>query len=221
MSLAFPRICPLGDSALTVTLGNTIELELHQRVLRFAESVRALRLVHVREIVPAYAAVTVFYNPLYQTYADLAKRLQDLAQGALTAPVPTTAPKPGKTWEVPVRYDGPDLPAVAEARGLTEAEVVRLHTARDYSVYLLGFAPGFAYLGPLDAALKMPRRELPRRSIKPGTVAIAGEQTAIYPLATPGGWHLLGHTDLRPFDAQREPAILFSPGDTVRFVAIN
>lgn len=221
MSLAFPRICPLGDSALTVTLGNTIEPATHQRVLGFAEAVRTLRLVHVREIVPAYAAVTVFYNPLYQSYADLAKRLQDLAQHAVTAPAVAKAASAGKTWEVPVRYDGPDLAAVAKARGLSEAEVVRLHSSRDYSVYLLGFAPGFAYLGPLDEALKMPRRELPRRSIKPGSVAIAGEQTAIYPLATPGGWHLLGHTELRPFDAAREPAVLFSPGDTVRFVPLS
>lgn len=84
---------------------------------------------------------------------------------------------------------------------------------------MLGFAPGFAYLGPLDDSLVLPRRELPRRSVKPGSVAIAGAQTAIYPLSTPGGWHLLGHTDLKPFDAAREPAVLFAPGDTVRFVA--
>lgn len=220
MTPAFPRICPLGDSALTVTLGDSIESQTHQRVLGFAEAVRALRLVNIREIVPAYAAVTVFYNPLFQSYADLAKRLQEVAQQSMTAAAPKHAPAPGKVWEVPVRYDGPDLAAVAQARGLSETEVVRLHTARDYSVYLLGFAPGFAYLGPLDTALKMPRRELPRRTVKAGTVAIAGEQTAIYPLNTPGGWHLLGHTDLRPFDAQRDPAVLFSPGDTVRFVAI-
>ncbi|HEV8198267.1 MAG TPA: 5-oxoprolinase subunit PxpB, partial [Gemmatimonadales bacterium] len=118
---------------------------------------------------------------------------------------------------IPVRYDGPDLAYVARETGLTEREVIRLHAEPEYRVYLLGFAPGFAYLGDLDPALVLPRRSAPRLRVPAGAVAIGGAQTGVYPLATPGGWHLIGSTSLKMFDPAREPAALLRAGDRVRF----
>ncbi|HEX9167224.1 MAG TPA: 5-oxoprolinase subunit PxpB, partial [Gemmatimonadales bacterium] len=126
-------------------------------------------------------------------------------------------PEPGREWVIPVRYDGPDLEWVAARTGLNPDEVVRRHSARLYTVYLLGFVPGFAYLGELDPTLVLPRRSTPRQRVPAGSVAIAGAQTAVYPLATPGGWHLIGQTTLRLFDPEREPPALLAAGDTVRF----
>jgi KipI family sensor histidine kinase inhibitor len=206
-------VYPLGEYALTAVLGERIDRELHGRVLTLAQQAR--RLPHVLEVVPAYAAVTVFYDPLRVGYAGISAQVREIAaRAAATAPFSA-----GKYWEVPTVYDGPDLEVVARATGLDATEVVALHSGTTYTVFMLGFAPGFAYLGPLDRALELPRRAVPRTRMNPGAVAIAGRQTAIYPLPTPGGWHVLGHTSLTLFDVRRERAALFAPGDTVRFVS--
>jgi KipI family sensor histidine kinase inhibitor len=125
----------------------------------------------------------------------------------------------GRQVDIPVRYDGPDLDHVAAHCGLSANEVVQRHTAAEYVVYFLGFQPGFAYLGGLDEALHTPRRAEPRLSVPAGSIGIGGAQTGIYPLATPGGWQLIGHTDMPLFDPQAEPPTLLAPGDRVRFVA--
>ncbi|HLB54334.1 MAG TPA: 5-oxoprolinase subunit PxpB, partial [Gemmatimonadales bacterium] len=122
---------------------------------------------------------------------------------------------------IPVRYDGPDLEEVSARTSLTREEVIRRHTAPEYLVYLLGFAPGFGYLGDLDPALILPRRSAPRTRVPAGSVAIAGAQTAVYPLETPGGWHLIGRTTLSLFDPRRDPPALLAPGDRVRFEALE
>lgn len=227
MSGAGPRIVPLGESAWTVVLGDTVDRALLQRVTLLAGRISAAAIPGLVEIVPAYATVTVFF----EGDAERCRR----ALSAICHPEPE--PREGEGAEssprsdhqvaqcrlhtIPVHYDGPDLDHVARATGLSHDEIIRRHSAPEYLVYLLGFAPGFAYLGDLDPALVLPRRPSPRTRVPAGSVAIAGAQTAIYPLTTPGGWHLLGRTSVRCFDPGREPAALFRAGDRVRFEAIR
>ena len=143
----------------------------------------------------------------------------DLAALAALTPVDAAALEP-RTVVVPVRYDGPDLAEVAELTGLAEDEVVRRHSGALYTVAFTGFAPGFGYLTGLDPALRVPRRDAPRTRVPAGSVAIAGEYAGVYPRATPGGWRLLGRTDVVLFDPDRDPPGLFGPGDRVRFEAL-
>jgi KipI family sensor histidine kinase inhibitor len=206
------RVHPLGDSALTVVLGEGVDLALARRVHRLARRVRDAELTGVREVVPAYGTLGVFYDPLATTHDVLATALAALG----VAPDPDDAEE-GTEHRILVRYDGEDLAAVAESCGLLPAEVVALHASASYTVFFLGFVPGFAYLGPLPAPLHLPRRPSPRPRVPAGSVAIAGDQTAIYPLPTPGGWHLLGHTDAPMWDPRRVPPARLAPGDRVRF----
>lgn len=216
--MSWLRLTPLGDGAITVALGDGVALALNARIHRLAAAVRAASLPGVVDVVPAYAALTVHYEPLHQDYDALAALLAPLAEAAM-GEVPATAPAPSVLLhEIPVRYDGPDLADVARRTGMAPDEVVRRHAAITYTVYLLGFVPGFAYLGDLDASLVLPRRADPRPRVPAGAVAIAGRQTAVYPLPTPGGWHLIGHTDASLFDPGRTPPTLLGPGDHVRFV---
>lgn len=211
-----PRAAPLGDTALTLTLGDTVDPRTGARVRSVARAIRAAAHPAVRDVVPAYCAVSVFYDPLHVDYADLARDLLALASSDATAEDDC-----GRLIEIPVVYDGPDLADVARATGLAEGEVVRRHAEATYRVYLLGFAPGFAYLGEVDEALRLPRRASPRTRVPAGSVAIAGAQTAVYPLTTPGGWHLLGRTDVAMWDVARDPPALLAVGDRVRFVAVD
>ncbi|MDB4948913.1 MAG: allophanate hydrolase [Gemmatimonadetes bacterium] len=209
-----PRADPLGDSALTLTFGETVDAATSARVHAAAQAVRAAGIAAVRDVVPAYAALSVFYDPLHTDYADIVAQVLALSvDGGSVASLDA-----GPLVEIPVRYDGPDLEDVARATGLSPREVMDLHAATEYRVYLLGFAPGFAYLGDLDPALHLPRRPSPRTRVPAGSVAIAGAQTAVYPLATPGGWHLLGSTAAAMWDVRRDPPALLAVGDRVRFV---
>ncbi len=214
-----PRLLPLGESAWTLVLGDRVDPALHRQVVRLARAIAAKPPAGVREIVPAYAAVTVFCDP----QADAAAIGRELAH-LTSLPLPGDGPGPtsdSRLVTIPTRYDGADLDLVARRTGLTRDEVIRRHTGPEYVVYLLGFAPGFAYLGELDPALRLPRRDSPRLQVPAGSVAIAGAQTAVYPLATPGGWHLLGRTELALFDRTRTPPALLRPGDRVRFEDIG
>lgn len=213
----FPRVEPLGDSALLVVLGEGTDPSLMARVVGLAERIGRARLAGVHDVVPAYGSVAVFFDALRQAGEPLAEQLVLAAQ----APeVPADAPR-RVTHVLPVRYDGPDLADVAERTGLSPAEVIRRHSEPAYDVHFLGFAPGFAYLGPLDAALVLPRRAEPRRRVPVGSVAIAGAQTGVYPLETPGGWHLIGRTETVLFDPGRDPPNLLAPGDRVRFSPVG
>ena len=152
-------------------------------------------------------------------WSTLLLRTTDGSAPVLPEPATLSAPDP-RSVEIPVRYDGPDLADVARRTGLSEHEVVTRHTAGAYTVAFLGFAPGFPYLRGLDPALRVPRHASPRTSVPAGSVGVAGEQTGIYPRASPGGWQLLGRTDLVLFDLDRDPPALLSAGDRVRFVAV-
>ena len=219
---ADPRLAPLGDGAVTVTLGDRVELALNRRVHRLAAAVAAAGIPGVIDVVPAYATLSVFYEPLHTSYADVAGALAPLV-AALDASAADAARETGDAdatapHVIPVVYDGPDLAEAAARLGLAPDEVVRRHAGRVYTVYLLGFVPGFAYLGDLDPRLALPRRASPRPRVPPGSVAIASRQTAVYPLATPGGWHLIGRTDVPLLDVARTPPTALAPGQRVRFV---
>ena len=208
-----------SDSALCVIFGDEISEKINDRVRAFARAVEDARIPGVVETVPAYCAVTVHYAPERIGYLRLYERLYGLLETAEAG-----APEPGRVLSVPVLYGGdhgPDLAFVARHAGLTEAEAVALHTAPDYRVYMLGFLPGFCYLGGLDERLHTPRLTTPRVRIPAGAVGIAGGQTGIYPLPSPGGWQLIGQTPLRLYDPHRETPILLEAGMTLRFYAVG
>jgi KipI family sensor histidine kinase inhibitor len=219
-----PSILPLGEGAWTVTLGDRVDARIHRQVISLVERIVDAGLPDVVEIVPAYAAVTVFFDPGSTDAEDLRKALATLAARPTSHPAvhpSSNQPSSARLVTIPVRYDGPDLAGVSTETGLPRDEVIRRHSAPEYRVYLLGFAPGFAYLGNLDPSLVLPRRATPRTRVPAGAVAIAGAQTAVYPLATPGGWHLIGSTSLLMFDPAREPAALLAAGDRVRFEPLS
>jgi inhibitor of KinA len=212
-----PRALPLGDSAITIQLGETKSPMLLRNVHDAAALIRAERLEYVDDVVPAYLAVTVFYDPLKRTYTEAAEQLL----GILSQPRELTSSDATREHVIRVRYDGVDLAAVASTAGLRVDEVIQLHAGKIYTVDLLGFVPGWAYLSELDPRLQIPRREQPRPRVAAGSVAIAASQTGVYPLDTPGGWHILGKTDVVMFDASRNPPSLLKAGDTVKFEPIR
>lgn len=214
-----PRYSPLGDAAVTIVLGDGISRELSQRVLMAAEAIRSAGTEGVLEVVPAYASLAVFYDPGRVTYSTLLARMSAVVeQRRQAAEVPAANPR---TIRIPVRYNGEDLREVAEKTGHTTEEVIALHSATDYHVYVIGFVPGFAYLGELDPTLVLPRRSTPRKRVPAGSVAIAEAQTAVYPFSTPGGWHLIGTTEVKMFNSEASEPSLLRVGDTVRFDVIS
>jgi len=212
------RVVPLGDRAVLIQLGSTIDDETHRRVRAVSARLASRTVPGMIEVVPAFASVAVHYDPARAPYIRFAEAVQaalaDLGEESLPTP---------RTVEIPVRYggeDGPDLGVVAAAHGLSADDVVRLHSAATYRVYMLGFAPGFPYLGGLPESLATPRRAEPRTTVPAGSVGIGGSQTGIYPLTTPGGWQIIGRTSLSLFDALRMPPTLLAIGDIVRFRAV-
>ena len=209
------RAVPLGDSAITIVLGAERSTELLNRVHATAAALAVERLAEVQDIVPAYLGVAVFYDSLQASFSDMAAKLLAICDRRTAS---TADSDKIREHEIPVTYDGADLAQVSASTGLSVDEVIARHSGRLYSVDLLGFVPGFAYLSELDSALQLPRRSQPRPRVPAGSVAIAGAQTAVYPLDTPGGWHIIGRTDRVMFDPSRDPPALLSAGDMVRFV---
>ena len=216
-------ITPLGDSAVTLEIKSDIIQILSSMIATEASSIERSEIPGVTDVVASYESITIHYDPLRIGYSDLKSQL--LSRGRIGEKV---GGDPGfrimvpggviTTHEIPVTYDGEDLEEVATRTGLTPNEVIAIHTATTYKVLVIGFVPGFAYLGPLDPRLVLPRREAPRKRVPPGSVAIAEAQTGVYPSATPGGWHLIGTTSSKLFDPDRDRPALFSVGDRVEFV---
>ena len=205
------RIHPLGDTALLAELGTRLDTALNTRAIGLASALKKRR--DVRQAVAGYASVTVHFDPDLATHESLGAAIKRLA-----AKRPREA-IPGRLHRIPVVYDGPDLNDVARALDLSIEAVVAAHTRPIYRVFLVGFVPGWAYLGPLPEELELPRRAVPRTQVPPGAVAIAGRQTGIYPLAVPGGWHLIGSSSVKLFLPDSDPPCLFRAGDRVKFFA--
>lgn len=208
----------VGDSAILVTWHGATE-QRAGAVCELASHAQRMEAPPFEELVPGIASVLFVYDPLRWTAPDVWQQIVPvlLFQGQAT----TAAPK---TIDIGVRYggdDGPDLHAVAQACGLSPVEVIALHTARPYPVLMLGFMPGFPYLGDLDPRLRLPRRSTPRTLVPAGSVAIANDQTGIYPRPSPGGWHILGRTTVLLFDPMHDPPAALAPGDLVRFHALD
>ena len=220
------HIEPLGDCAALVHLGDGIDVQLSARSVAVAATIQAAALPGLLDVAPAYASVCVRYDPCAwigddasTPFARFSARLQQCVESAHDTEYAESAP----VCEIPLCYGGefgPDLDAVAQHSGLAPDEVIARHSASEYRVAMLGFAPGFPYLLGLDAALHMPRRASPRTHVAAGSVAIGGAQTGIYPRTLPGGWQVIGRTPLQLFDAARNPPALLAPGQRVRFRVI-
>ncbi|NDC77957.1 MAG: 5-oxoprolinase subunit PxpB [Chitinophagia bacterium] len=225
------RVYALGDRAVTVSFGDVVSEDAARFVASLRRSLELQPLAGMEEMVPSYTTLTVYYDPerirrseagaLAGTVSDwvakaLGDRLSDGVDGEAEALLPPV--------EVPVCYEGafaPDLDVVAGHTDLTADKVIELHTSVTYRVYLIGFVPGFPYMGMTDPRLEVPRRAEPRLRIAAGSVGLAGRQTGIYPIETPGGWQVIGRTPLRLFDARREPCCLLEAGMRVRFRRIG
>ncbi len=209
------RIYRFGENALVLAHEPPASIDVQRRIWAVASNAR--RWPGVTEAVVGMNNVTLFFEHGSNCGA-LEAALSDAWKIYRGEPVA------GKVHDIAVRYGdgfGPDLAEVAQRCGMTEPEAVRLHCEREYQVYFLGFQPGFAYLGDLNERLQLPRRSEPRSAVMAGSVAVAGLQTAIYPVRAPGGWHIIGRTEVRPFDPGRAQPVLFSPGDRVRFHAVS
>ena len=212
-------IVPAGDAVLLVAFAARLDAAINARVVWMADALRRLRWPGVRDVVPAYHSLAVYFDPLRTDIERLAPQLERLAVQSRETPVPDVTVR-----EVPVCYGGiygPDLDAIAESTGLAAETIIARHAAPEYRVFMVGFMPGFAYLGPVDPSIAVPRRATPRIRVPVGSVGIAGQQTGIYPSETPGGWMLIGRTPLRPFQPGRDEPFALKPGDAVRFVAID
>lgn len=213
------QLLPLGDVAVLVQFSQTITLEAHRQVRSLSNYLDQHPLPGMIEYIPAFTSVAVMYDMLRTTYSDVSSRLLEII-GSIEQPVDEQV----NTVEIPVCYGGelgPDLEFVARHNGLTEEDVIRLHSAGEYLVYMIGFAPGFPYLGGMNEQISAPRRNTPRLSIPIGSVGIAGAQTGVYPIETPGGWQLIGRTPLRLFQPDQNPPSLLQAGDVVRFRPIS
>jgi len=215
------RVSPASETMWLVELAARIDEQVNQQAIDLAEQLRRCRLQGVRDVVPAYCTVGVHFDPLITDLATLEATIA--AVTAAYEPSTHAEPTPSVV-EIPVRYggdDGPDLESLATWAGCSPQEVVERHVAREYRVYMLGFVPGFAYLGKVDPRIAAPRHRTPRERVATGSVGIAGEQTGVYPLATPGGWQIIGRTDVQMFDLSRTPSALLAAGSRVRFVPVS
>jgi inhibitor of KinA len=213
------KIVPAGDSVLIVEFEERIDPVVNAAAIGLAEAIEAAQLAGVRDVVPTYRSVAIYFDPLRTSADALVERIQ---HGAAQAPSAVTEAR--TSLRVPVCYGGefgPDLESVAAFADASAADVIRIHTSATYRVFMLGFVPGFAYLGIVDSRIAMPRHPAPRVRVPWGSVGIAGPQTGIYPADTPGGWQLIGRTPIKPFDANRAEPFLMKPGDAVQFYPVD
>jgi inhibitor of KinA len=213
------RLVPAGDAALTAEFDDRIDPGLNASVTALASAIRDERIRGVRDIVPTFRSVTVYFDALATDVGHLSRRLRELSESQDALSIAR-----GSVIDIPICYGGefgPDLDAVAQYGGLAADEVVAAHTAPTYRAYMLGFLPGFAYLGLVDMRIAAPRQATPRRAVAAGSVGIAGPQTGVYPYASPGGWNIIGRTPLVIFEPSRATPALVAAGDSVRFHGID
>lgn len=216
-----PKILPAGDSAVLVEFGEVIDPDVNSRVYALFDSVEKSLGDKVIEMIPTYRSLLVVYNPIEITFGEMSDQVGGLLDGIQGE---SDSSVTREIIELPVVYggeDGPDLYHVAEHAGISPQEVIDIHSGTGYLVYMLGFAPGFPYLGGLDERIACPRLTTPRVKVPAGSVGIAESQTGVYPNASPGGWQLIGRTAVPLFDVQRENPSLIKPGAEVRFVPVD
>lgn len=212
------RLLASGDTALVVEFGETVDRAINALVMALADRIEAAKPAGVVELVPTFRSLMVHYDPVATSHAVLADEMRRLLVDL------DTAERAGRLWHIPVCYEGdlaPDLEDVARATKLSTGDVVATHSGTIYQVYCVGFLPGFPYMGDLPAALELPRRTSPRIRLPQGSVCMAMRMTGVYPIESPGGWHLLGRTPVRLFDRRRVDAVLMAPGDRVKFEPIG
>jgi inhibitor of KinA len=220
-------IAPLGDSAIIVDFGNVIEASINRKVFAFSQAIKEALIDGIYDIVPAYSSVTVHYDPVAivtrnankPAYKVIKEQLKNLLLEGFEE-----LNEKARRLRIPVCYSekyGWDLEEMSIATKLPVEEIIAIHTAKIYRVFMVGFLPGFAYMGEVDERIAVPRKAEPRQKIEEGYVGIAGKQTGIYPLASPGGWQIIGRTYLKLFDKDKEEPSLFAPGDEVQFFSIS
>ena len=213
------KILTAGDSALLIEFEQKIAPEINAQITAFVHLLKEQHIEGVTDLIPAFTSLLINYDPRVIGYKDLKARIEEL----LKIEVSEEASEE-RVFEIPVCYGGeygPDIANIAENAGLSEQEVIDIHCSKDYLIYMLGFLPGFVYLGGLDERIHTPRLANPRISIPAGSVGIAASQTGIYPLNSPGGWQLLGMTPVKTYDPERETPILVEAGDYIRFVPVT
>jgi KipI family sensor histidine kinase inhibitor len=213
-----PRLRPSGDLAVLVEYGDGIDPAVNEKVRAAATLLRRNLPEGVLDIIPAYRSLSLRYDPLLTSPERLSRALEELEGHLREVEIP-----PPRVVEIPVLYggaQGPDLGFVAAHSGLDPEEVVAIHAGTDYPIYMIGFTPGFCYLGGLDTRIATPRRETPRTLLPGGSVGIAEAQTGVYPVDSPGGWQIIGRTPLRLFAPERENPFLYEAGDRIRFVPV-
>jgi inhibitor of KinA len=220
-------ISPLGDSALIVCFGNIISEEINSKVLLLVQAIEKAGLVAVKDVVPAYSSVAVYYDVIAimkehtntSAFKLMSEQIETLLSQSLASPYTAF-----RNMQIPVCYSlkyGLDLADITEQTKLSAEEIINLHTSKKYKVYMIGFLPGFAYMGTVDERIAVPRKLEPRLRIEAGSVGIAGRQTGIYPLASPGGWQVVGRTPVKLFNKEKEDPVFFRAGDQVQFYSIT
>ncbi len=216
---SYARYLLSGDSAVVVEFGEEIDPETNECVSGMFYLVESSGITGVIECVPTYRSLMIVYDPVQIPFKKLLERLKALEPQLKNVKTP-----PRSLVEIPTLYGGefgPDLEFVARHNELDPEEVIGIHSQTDYRVYMLGFTPGFPYLGGMDRRISAPRLERPRGKVAPGSVGIAGEQTGIYSIESPGGWRIIGRTPIRFFVPERKPSVFIEPGDLLRFVPIG
>lgn len=213
------KIVTAGDSSLLVEYGQEISPEINQKITATVKMMREQHIEGVVDVIPAFCSLLINYDPRVILYGELKERMERLVRLETMA-----GEERRKIYEIPVCYGGeygPDIANIAAHAGLTEQEVIDIHSSRDYLIYMLGFLPGFCYLGGLDERIHTPRLANPRIKINAGSVGIGGSQTGIYPLDSPGGWQLMGMTPVKTYDPTRPEPILVRAGEYIRFVPVD
>ena len=215
-----PTISPVGDCAISIDFGQVIDPKINRQIRQVIEQIKLLQLDGIIELVPTYCALLVQYDAMVYTYSDICRTINPILQESVT----DSGNERVTIVEIPTIYGGeygPDLGFVASHNHISEAEVVSIHSGTDYLVYMLGFIPGFTYLGGMSEKIATPRLESPRLQIYPGSVGIAGKQTGMYPSMSPGGWRIIGRTPLKLYNPDSETPVYISSGDYIRYVSIS
>jgi len=215
----YPYFKPAGDRALLAVFGDEIDLAVNRRVHALDRLLQEQPFEGLLETVPTYVSILIYYDAMRVDYDGALASVQESLSR-----IGQQNEQPARRVEIPTVYggeNGPDLAFVAQHNHITPGDVIRIHSSRDYHVYMMGFTPGFPYLGGMDERIATPRLESPRTFVPAGSVGIAGKQTGVYPIDSPGGWQIIGRTSLDLFDPARQPPFLFAPGDVVHFVPVE